>query len=71
MTLDEAKTYIDNEIKQVSNNGRYKTYVMNLPIDNDGRNIIEFITNYLHSKQISIDMHLCGITNTYDLLIWW
>jgi hypothetical protein len=71
MTLDEAKLYLDNEINQISNNGRTKTYIMNLAIDNNEGNVIESITKYLNSKQIAVDIHLCKVRNTFDLIIWW
>ena len=71
MTLDEVKIYSDNEIKRVSNDGRNKTYIMNLSIDETNENITESLTRYFHSKQISIDVHKCNVRNQYDLMFWW
>jgi hypothetical protein len=71
MTLDEVKIYSDDEIKRVSSDGRNKTYIMNLSIDETSENITENLTKYYNSKQISIDVHKCNVRNQYDLMLWW
>ena len=71
MTIDEAKLYLDNEIKHVSDDGRNKLYIMNLYIDESIGNVVEIITKYLNNKQISVDVHKCNVRNSFELVIWW
>jgi hypothetical protein len=72
MNIDEAKLYLDNEIKRVSDDGRSKLYMMSLSIEDDiGGDITDILTRYYNQKSVSIDVHRCNFRNQWDLILWW